>query len=166
MATQRVIMREDDRALQEHLLYVLRGDGAHIEFEAAAKEMPPELQGRKPAGAAHTPWQLLEHIRISQRDVLDSLRNTKHVSPDFPDGYWPMAEAPASGNAWQKSADQFRADREAIAEIVAHDSRDLFAILPGTEGQTIARKVLMIAVHTSYHLGQLVLLRRMLNCWE
>lgn len=165
MATQRVTMREDDLALREHLLYVFKGDGAHLEFEAAVKDIPRELLGSKADGAAHTPWQLLEHMRISQRDVLDSLRDPKHVSPEFPDGYWPVADAPPSGDALQQSAEQFHADLQAIAEIVEDDSRDLFAILPGTDGQTIARKVLMIADHTSYHLGQLVLLRRILNCW-
>ncbi|HET9282558.1 MAG TPA: DinB family protein [Candidatus Angelobacter sp.] len=154
-----------DNSLRDHLLYLLNGDGAHIDFESVIKDLPANLRGKKPAGAAHTPWQLVEHLRITQRDVLESIRNSKHVSPEFPAGYWPASEAPATGKDWEKSVDAFRADHRTLAEMVAN-SNGLLTPISHSDGQTIFRKLAMLADHNAYHLGQLVVVRRILGAWQ
>lgn len=154
---------QSDPVLREHAVNMLKGDGAHLEFEAVIKDMPAALRGKKPKGAAHTPWQVLEHLRISQADILGYLRDAAHQSPEFPAGYWPSIEAPPSDKAWSKSAEAFRADLQALVEMA--QSADLLAPLHGAEGQTILRKLLMLADHNSYHLGELVALRRTLDAW-
>jgi len=155
-----------DVSLREHVLYLLKGDGAHLDFDTAVKDVPAALRGKKPTGAAHTPWQVLEHLRITQADVLASLRNPDHQSPEFPAGYWPRTEAPLNDRAWSKSAEEFRADHKALIELVTSQTSDLLAPLQGTDGQTILRKVLMLADHNSYHLGELVVVRRALGAWQ
>jgi len=152
-----------DRALVEHLQYLLRGGGAHVGFDAVLADWPPALRGVKPAGAAHSGWQLLEHVRIAQWDILEFSRNPQHVSPSFPEGYWPATEAPPEAAAWERSVAAFRADLEAIQALVADSGTDLCARIPHGQGQTILREALLIADHNAYHLGQLVLLRRVLG---
>jgi Mn-containing catalase len=154
-----------DNSLRDHLLYLLNGDGAHIDFESAIKDLPANLRGKKPSGAAHTPWQLVEHLHITQQDVLESIRNSKHVSPEFPAGYWPAQEAPAAGKDWEKSVDAFRADHKTLAEMIAN-SNGLLAPIPHSDGQTIFRKLAMLADHNAYHLGQFVVVRRLLGAWQ
>jgi hypothetical protein len=156
---------QGDPALREHALHALKGDGAHLEFDAAVKDIPSALQGKKPKGAAHTPWQVLEHLRIAQADILGYLRDSAHQSPEFPSGYWPATEAPPDEKSWNKSAEAFRADLNALVEMATDQSTDLLATLHGLEGQTILRKLLMLADHNSYHLGELVVLRRALDAW-
>jgi hypothetical protein len=152
-------------ALREHLLYLLRGGGAHLDFEAAVADLPPALRGGKPAGQPHTPWRLLEHLRIAQWDILEFSRNPRHVSPPFPDGYWPAGDGPPDGDAWDRSLDAFRADLQAMQDLVADPATDLFAPLPHGQGQTVLREALLVADHNAYHLGQLVLVRRLLGAW-
>jgi uncharacterized damage-inducible protein DinB len=154
-----------DLSLREHVIYLLNGDSAHLDFDTAVKDIPTALHGKKPKEAAHTLWQLLEHLRITQADILGSLRDAGHQSPEFPSGYWPNTEAPPNEKAWNKSADEFRADHKAVMELVTSKSADLLAPLPGTDGQTILRKLLMLADHNSYHLGEMVVLRRLLGAW-
>jgi len=127
--------------------------------------LPRECQGKKPEGAPHTPWQLLEHMRIAQGDILEFSRDPKHVSPKFPEGYWPNSEAPPDEGAWQKSMTSFAADLQAMADLVADPSTELYARIPHGSGQTILREALLVADHNAYHLGQLVLLRRLLGVW-
>jgi hypothetical protein len=153
-------------ALREHLLYLLRGGGAHLDFEKAITGLPPQLRGARPAGQPHTPWRLLEHLRIAQWDILEFSRNPKHVSPTFPDGYWPEGDAPPDAAAWDRSVAAFRADLRAMQDLVANPATDLFTPLPHGEGQTILREALLVADHNAYHLGQLVLLRRLLGAWS
>jgi hypothetical protein len=155
-----------DQALREHLLYLLRGGGAHVDFEAAIDGLPARLRGSKPAGAPYTPWQLLEHMRISQWDILEFSINPDHVSPEWPSGYWPESEAPPGNTAWERSVKQFRADQQAIQELIEDPGTDLFARIPHGEGQTVLRESLLVADHNAYHLGELVLLRRMLGAWR
>jgi len=114
----------------------------------------------------HTPWRLLEHLRIAQWDILEFSRNPKHVSPSFPDGYWPRSDAPPDAAAWDRSVAAFRADLKAMQDLVADPATDLFALLPHGEGQTILREALLVADHNAYHLGQLVMLRRALGAWD
>ncbi len=155
-----------DQALREHLVYLLKGGGAHLNFEQAIADLPEDLRGAKVEGIPHTPWCLLEHLRICQWDILEFSRNPNHVSPDFPDGYWPDGDAPTDSQSWDKSVEAFRADLQAMIDLVADPDTDLFAQIPHGDGQTILREALLIADHNAYHLGQLVFLRRCLGAWE
>jgi len=154
-----------DKALREHLLYLLSGGGAHAKFDDIVKDMPEHLRGVKPPGLPHTAWTLLEHLRIAQWDILEFSRNAKHKSPKWPQGYWPRMEAPASPKAWDKSIQQFQEDLKAMQDLVASAETDLFARIPWGDGQTILREALLVADHNAYHLGQLVDLRRLLQAW-
>ena len=153
-------------ALREHLLYLLRGGGAHLDFEKAIAGLPAELRGAKVPGLPHTPWRLLEHMRIAQWDILEFSRNPRHVSPTFPEGYWPRGDAPSDAGSWDRSVAAFRADLRAMQDLVADPATDLFAPIPHGEGQTVLREALLVADHNAYHLGQLVLLRRCLGAWQ
>jgi hypothetical protein len=138
-------------ALREHLLYLLRGGGAHLDFDRAVAGLPPELRGVRPAGLPHSAWRLLEHLRIAQWDILRFCIDGRHVSPRFPDGYWPEGDAPPDEAAWDRS--------------VADPASDLFAAIPHGDGQTILREALLVGDHNAYHLGQLVVVRRLLGAW-
>ena len=155
----------NDKSLREHVVYLLKGDGAHVDFDAAVKDLPAGLRGKRPKDAAHSPWEILEHMRIAQWDILEFTRNARHVSPEFPGGYWPSAQAPPSDKAWEKSAEAYRADLRAITDLVGNESTDLVAPIPHGDGKTILREALLLADHNAYHLGQLVLLRRLLGAW-
>ena len=156
---------DKDKALREHLLYLLKDRGAHLNFDAAVADLPANLRGAKVPGVPHTAWRLLEHLRICQWDILEFSRNPKHVSPQFPEGYWPAGDAPPDAAAWDRSVAAFRADLRAMEDLVADPATDLFARIPHGEGQTILREALLVADHNAYHLGQLVLLRRALGAW-
>jgi DinB superfamily len=155
-----------DQALREHLLYLLRGGGAHLNFDDAIAGLPPRLRGATVKGVPHTPWRLLEHLRIAQWDILEFSRNPQHVSPEFPDGYWPEGDTPPDDRAWERSITAFRADLKAMQDLVANPATDLFAPIPHGDGQTVLREALLVADHNAYHLGQLVLLRRALGAWK
>ncbi len=156
---------KNDKALREHVVKLLKGGDAHAGFEAVVKDFPAKLRGQKPEGAAHSPWEVLEHLRIAQWDILEFSRNPKHVSPAFPAGYWPAGAAPPDARAWDKSVSAFGADLEAMAKLVSDEATDLFARIPHGDGQTVLREALVLADHNAYHLGELVLLRRMLGAW-
>ena len=149
-----------NQALREHVLYLLRGGGAHLSFDDAIADLPAEFRGRKPTGVPHTPWRLLEHMRIAQWDILEFSRNPQHVSPEFPQGYWPEGDAPPTADAWDKSVAAFRADLTAMQDLVADPRADMFAPIPGGNGQTLLREALLVADHNAYHLGQLVVVRQ------
>ena len=155
-----------NKDLREHVLYVLRGGGAHLDFDDAVDQFPAKLRGIKPPSTPHTAWQLVEHMRIAQWDILEFSRNPKHVSPDFPSGYWPVSEAPPSERAWNATLRAFPRYREAMAKLVANPKTDLFAPIPHGQGQTVLREALLVADHNAYHLGQLVTVRRLLGAWE
>jgi len=157
--------RDDNAALRKHLLYLLRGAGAHLNFKTAFAGFPIELRGVRPAGLPQTAWRLLEHMRIAQRDILDFCINPKYIPKDFPSGYWPPSDAPVKAAEWDKSLKFFRTDLDAMEELVAKRSTDLFAPIPHGEGQTILREALLVADHNAYHLGQVVTLRRLLDAW-
>ena len=157
---------KNDKALRKHLLYLLQEGGAHLDFDTAVKDMPFKLQGQKPKGGEHSPWQLLEHLRIALWDIVEFSRDPKHVSPEFPSGYWPKTQAPTDEKAWNKSAAAYRTHFRALTELVANEKVDLFARIPHGDGQTILREVLLAADHTAYHLGQLVEVRRALGAWK
>jgi uncharacterized damage-inducible protein DinB len=153
-------------SLREHLLYLLKGGGAHLDFDKAITGLPAKLRGAKAPGVPHTPWRLLEHLRIAQQDILEFTRNPRHVSPPWPEGYWPAGDAPPDDEAWDRSAAAFRADLRAMEDLVADRATDLFTPLPHGKGQTALREALLIADHNAYHLGQLVVVRRLLGAWE
>jgi len=156
----------NDKSLREHLLYLLNDGGAHLNLDAAVKDFPAALRGQRPKGAEHSPWEVLEHLRITQWDILEFTRNPKHKSPEFPKGYWPGTLAPPDDKAWEKSVKAFRADLKAMADLAANESTDLYAKIPHGDGQTVLREVLLLADHNAYHLGELVLLRRLLGTWQ
>ena len=153
----------DDSSLRDHLRTLLDWDHAHMKFDDAVEGFPPALRGKRPAGGPHSPWELLEHLRIAQWDILEFTRNPKHVSPPWPAGYWPATEAPPTESAWDESVAAFRADLRALADLTADPSVDLFARIPHGDGQTVLREVLLTADHNAYHLGQLVMVRRLLG---
>jgi DinB family protein len=155
----------EDSNLRQQLVRVLDWGDAHVDFGKAVGGWPESKRGIKPAGAPHTAWQLVEHMRIGQWDMLEFSRNAKHVSPQWPSGYWPETDGPPSGEAWERSIKAFRADNEAMKKLAASPRTKLFARIPHGTGQTILREVLLTADHNAYHLGQLVLLRRLLGAW-
>jgi len=154
-----------DKLLREHVVYLLKGGGAHVHFEDALAGFPPSKRGVFAKGLPHTGWQLLEHSRIAQWDILEFSRNAKHVSPDFPGGYWPKTPLPPNDAAWEKSWKSFQNDLEEMIALVKNPKTDLFAKIPHGDGQTILREALLLADHNAYHLGQIVDLRRALGAW-
>ena len=149
-----------DSSVREHLVALLKGGGAHADFDAAMGDWPVQLAAAKVANFPHTAWMLLEHLRIAQWDILEFSRNPRHVSPPWPEGYWPESEAPPSEKAWQAAMTEFKRDLRAMEQLVANPRTDLYAKLPWGDGQTILREALLVADHNSYHLGQLVMLRK------
>ena len=164
-AGKKTTSRGNHRALREHLVYLLKGGGAHVHFTDAVEGFPEAKRGAFIAGLPHTGWQLLEHSRIAQWDILVFSRNPKHVSPGFPEGFWPKTPGPANEAAWDKSVEAFERDLEEMISLVENPKTDLFARIPHGDGQTILREALLVADHNAYHLGQLVDLRRALGEW-
>ena len=156
----------ESNALRKHLLYLLGDGGAHVDLDSAMAGWPVKLRGSKPQGLPHTAWQLLEHMRIAQWDILEFSRNPKHVSPEWPVEYWPATDAPPTPGAWSRSVSTFQSDLKAMMSFVKSPRRDLFARIPHGEGQTILREALLVADHNAYHLGELVYLRRALGAWR
>jgi hypothetical protein len=156
----------NDKSLREHVLKLLEGGHAHVTFEAAVKGIPAALRGKRPKGVEHSLWEILEHMRIAQSDILEFSRDAKHVSPEWPSGYWPKTKTPPNDKAWAKSVRAFGADLEAMRKLVAANSTDLHAPIPHGDGQTILREALLIADHNAYHLGEMVLVRRLLGAWK
>ncbi len=154
-----------DIALREQLVWLLSEGNAHLSFEQAIADVPRELRGAKPPGSPHTPWRLLEHLRICQWDILEFSRTAEHVSPEFPDGFWPDGNTPPDDETWENSIAAFRADLKAMQELVADPAIDLFTPIPHGNGQTVLREALVVADHNAYHLGQLIAVRRALGCW-
>jgi hypothetical protein len=155
--------KQETLSLRKHLADLLRMKGAHVSLEEAAADFPPALRGVKPAGAPHTAWQLLEHMRIAQEDILDFSRNPNYEEKTFPDDYWPAAEAPPGETAWDESLKQFQEDLKEFQKLLADTSHDLLARLPHGSGQTLLREALLVADHNAYHLGQFMFLRKMLE---
>ncbi len=154
-----------EKELREQLAKLLGWQDAHLSFERVVASWPPKLRGVRPRGAPHTAWQLLEHLRICQLDILDFCRNPKYKEMPFED-YWPRTAAPPSRAAWEKSLRRFRADCKAMQKLVLNPKTDLYAPIPWGQGQTILREAVLVADHNAYHIGQLVLLRRLLGAWK
>jgi hypothetical protein len=151
----------NDRELRKTLIELLEGKSAHIDIESALKDFPLDRINDKPAGSPHTAWQLLEHIRIAQADILDFSTNADYRERKWPDDYWPNAEG--TPEKWNASVTQTLADLQSVRDLISDESTDLFAKIPHGTGQTILREALLVADHNAYHLGQLVLIKRMLE---
>lgn len=154
-----------DKQLREHVIYLLDGGGAHAKFDAVVSDILVQLRGVKPNGLSHSAWMLLEHLRLAQGDILEFSRNSKHKSPEWPEGYWPKTEAPPSETAWSESIQQFRKDLKAMQDLVGNPKTDLYARISWGDGQTVLREALLLADHNAYHLGQIVDVRRLLGAW-
>jgi len=156
-----------DQVLRDDVSLLLRDGRAHVSVEQAIANWPEGLRGKKPRGVPYSPWQQLEHMRITQWDILEYIRNPHHTSPQWPDGYWPNEASPVR-SAWAKSVKTLLADRQALLDLVANPAIDLMARIPpgDPEGVTILHELLLVADHNAYHLGQLVILRRLLGAWR
>ena len=156
----------ENTALRKHLVELLRGGQAHVDFEKAIASLPAKLRGERVPNLPYSAWGLLEHLRIAQWDILEFIRNAKHISPKWPEGYWPKDDAPSDSAAWNASVAAFRRDLNDLEALVKNPASDLFAVIPHGEGQTILREALLAADHNAYHLGEMVALRRLLGAWE
>ena len=152
-----------DTALREQLRDLFGSAHAHATFVQAVEAVPADKRGERVPGQPHTLWRLLEHIRIATWDILEFSRQGSHVSPGWPDGYWPATDAPPDEAAWERSVAAIRGDLDAFAKLVDDPARDLFAPFPWGQGQTLLREALLIADHNAYHLGQLMIVRRLLG---
>ncbi|QNI34577.1 DinB family protein [Alloacidobacterium dinghuense] len=156
-------MPGDDRILRDHLLELLRGGSAHIDFKSAMKDFPPELYGKKPEGTPYSAWQLLEHLRIALHDILDFCVNPKYTAMEWPEDFWPKDAAPPSNEAWRSSVRAIEADIAEFERLTGDPHSNLYAKIPWGDGQTLLREILLAADHNSYHLGQLVMLKKQLE---
>jgi uncharacterized damage-inducible protein DinB len=150
---------------RSQLVSALAGKGAHVDFDSAIQNLPAYLRGKRPPGAAHTAWQLLEHMRITQADILDFCLNPDYKEIAWPDDYWPKSDAPEDDAAWDRSIAAYRHDLKAIQGLVADPARDLYSRIPHGDGQTLFREALLVIDHNSYHLGQFVMVRQLLGAW-
>ena len=139
---------------------------AHVSFDRAVADVPTGLRGRRPAGYPHAPWELLEHIRLAQADLVAFMEDPAYVAPAWPAGYWPASPGPPTGAAWEESVEAVRRDRERVRAIAERATLDLTAPIPWGDGQTYLRTILVLVDHTAYHVGQLVAVRRLLGAWS
>jgi len=165
VANKKRAANSGDAVLREQLAKNLKEGRAHVDFAGAIADFPPDKRGLRAENLPHTAWQLLEHMRIAQWDILEFSRDAKHVSPDFPEGYWPRTDAPPDEAAWDASVASFQHDLQEMVKLVTNPRTDLYARIPHGKGQTILREALLAADHNAYHLGQLVYLRRALDIW-
>ncbi|HTU48740.1 MAG TPA: DinB family protein [Bryobacteraceae bacterium] len=156
-------MPNNDSTLREQLVTAMSGRESQIDFDSAVKDFPPDLRGAKPAGAPHSAWQLLEHMRIAQHDILEFSRDPNHQSPKWPEGYWPSTDAPPNAKAWDATVTAFRQDARELDKLVQDTRNDLFKPFAHGDGQTLLREVLLVATHNSYHLGQVMFLKKTLT---
>jgi hypothetical protein len=156
-------MNEQDTSLRKHLLRLLKGGSAHLSFDDFISSFPPDLCNRQLEGLPYTPWQVLEHMRLAQWDILEFSRDPDHVSPEFPKGYWPKPDELGSTTLWQQTVDEFRKDLQQMEALVEDPSTDLHAKIPHGEGPTILREALLTADHNAYHLGVLTAMARILK---
>ena len=157
---------DKDQALRAQLVKLLEGRGAHADFDEAVKDLPPRLRGAKLEKAPHSAWELIEHLRIAQWDMLEFSRNPKHESPKWPKGYWPQTAEPPDARAWEASLEAFRRENKEMRDLVADPGSDLFTPFEHGDGQTLLREALQVADHNAYHIGELVFLRRALGAWK
>jgi hypothetical protein len=154
-----------ERSIREHLRRLLDWEDAHVGFDAAVAEVPAALRGVRPTGVPYSCWELLEHVRLTQFDILEFCRNPTYSEPSWPADYWPAGAAPPSEQAWSESIASYRSDRDALQRLAAGPGQELLDEIPQGSGQTYLREILLVADHSAYHVGQLVLVRRLLGIW-
>jgi len=159
-------MKDSDAVMREQLAELLRGKSAHLSFEDAIEGMPAKMRGVRPEGVPHTVWRLVEHMRIAQWDILEFSKDGRHKSPKWPEGYWPESDAPRDAKEWSDAVKQFKADLKKMIRMVEDKNVDLLTPIPGGQGQTVFREAMLVADHNSYHIGQIVIVRRALGVWE
>jgi hypothetical protein len=155
----------DERLLRSQLVDLLRGEGARMSFDDAVADFPDDAMNRLIPNGSVTPWHMLEHIRLTQWDILDYVRNRDYVEPDWPADYWPDESARATPEQFQATLDAFRADNDALRGIVRDPATDVFATIPNTPGHTLIREIRIVADHNSYHLGEFAILRQAMGTW-
>jgi uncharacterized damage-inducible protein DinB len=156
----------DQKALRAQLVKLLDFKEAHVDFDRAVKGIPPRLRGQLPQGTEHSLWQLVEHLRIAQADILEFCRTATYKEKKWPDDYWPKALGPRHAAEWTKAIAAYRRDRKALQRLAANPKIDLLAAIPHGTGQTYLREIILVADHNAYHIGQIVALRRRLGIWE
>jgi hypothetical protein len=161
---RRILSMEAD-ILRQHLLNLLQGNDAHMPFEEAVTQFPPEQMNARAPHVSYTPWHLLEHLRIAQWDILEFIRNPAYVSPAWPEGYWPSQEAQTDETGWKRTIASFQADLQALQDLVTDPTTDLMKPLPHGAGQTILREILLVADHNAYHIGEFAILRQVMQTW-
>ncbi len=157
---------DTDAVQREQLRSLLHKDNAHMSFEEAVAHFPDEYMNAKAPNVSYTPWHLLEHLRISQWDILEFIRNPQHISPDWPSGYWPAQDAVADSAAWQRTCAAFQSDLQALEQIAVDPRTDLYSPLAHGTGQTIFREILLVANHNAYHIGEFAILRQVMGTWR
>jgi hypothetical protein len=157
-------MKDHDNKIIEELVNLLKGGGAHASFKDAIKGLPAAMRGVKPDSLPYSIWQLVEHIRIAQLDMLEFSKDGRHKSPEWPEGYWPLEEAPASDAAWRKSVKQIESGLEQFIRLM--QEVDIYKPIPHGSGQSILREALQIADHNAYHIAEIIVIRRLLGVWK
>jgi hypothetical protein len=153
-----------DQAVRELLAKMLSWEDAHAGFDAAVEGIPEQFRGRR--AGAHSPWELVEHMRIAQHDILEFSRNKNYEEKEWPKEYWPKSPAPSSTAEWEAGIEAFRTDREALRQLALDKNIDITATIPHGSGQTYMREIVLAADHTAYHVGQLILVRQWLGIWK
>jgi uncharacterized damage-inducible protein DinB len=154
-----------DSAIRKQLAAVLAWKDAHVDFDAAVAGIPPEVRGTRPANLPQSPWEVVEHLRLTQHDILDFCLNPGYEEMTWPDDYWPSTPEPADESSWQESLAQYREDRARLQKMADDPTLDLTAKIPHGQGQTYLRELLLVADHAAYHVGELIVLRRLLGVW-
>ena len=155
-----------DTPLREQLVGLLAWEDAHVGFDTAIAGIPESLRAVQPAGLPYSPWQLLEHLRLTQKDILDFCVDPDYEERKWPDDYWPTSPGPSSSEGWDESISRFRQDRKALQELASDPKIELSARIPHGQGQTYLRELVLAADHVSYHTGELVVVRRLLGIWK
>lgn len=151
--------------LRNQLLELIEGRGAHLPFDEAVRDFPDDAINRRPPNVPYTPWHLLEHIRTTQWDIVDYIRNREYLAPNWPEEYWPAHDATATSAQFARTVAAFKADRQALHDLVADPATDLLATIPGTPGHTILREVRVTGAHNAYHIGEFAILREVMGTW-
>jgi len=159
-------MAIDNRELREQLVELIRGGSAHVDVKSAVADFPADKRGVKPDGAPYNAWQLLWHMNFTLHDLLEFCTNPKYLAPKWPDEYWPKEEEPPSTVAWDATLRALQADLAAFEKMIMDSAQNMYATIPWGDGQTVLREILLAADHNSYHLGQIILLRKQLEAWK
>lgn len=157
-------MPQNSQLLIDEIVKLLNGGGAHAKLDDALANLPANLRGQRPNGLPYSIWQLVEHIRIAQWDMLEFSKDGNHQSPKWPDEYWPQETEPANEEAWEQSIQQIKKDLAELIELVK--TGDLYSPIPHGSGQTLLREALQAADHTAYHVAEIIVIRRLLGSWK